>query len=124
MTGKPFEYEAPLSAHGPVAMAAVPAETVDAPEGEAAMEEAQPIVDEVEAETPTASVIPLAAPTAPVATSADAETLNALHARVERLEARVAEQDADLRRVLALVTDWVEKDNQSLAAEIRTIRAA
>jgi general secretion pathway protein A len=119
MAGKPFEYEAPLSAHGPVAMAAVPAEE---PEVLAVVEEAQAIIDEVE--TPTASVIPLSAPTAPVATAADAETLNALHARVERLEARVAEQDADLRRVLALVTDWVEKDNQSLAMEIRNIRAA
>jgi putative secretion ATPase (PEP-CTERM system associated) len=124
MAGKPFEYEAPLSAHGPVAMEAVPAEEVIEPEVVAVVEEAQAVVEEVEAEAPTASVIPLAAPTAPVATAADAETLNALHARVERLEARVAEQDADLRRVLALVTDWVEKDNQSLAAEIRNIRAA
>lgn len=124
MAGKPFEYEAPLSAHGPVAMEAVPVEEVTEPEVVAVVEEAQAVVEEVEAEAPTASVIPLAAPTAPVATAADAETLNALHARVERLEARVAEQDADLRRVLALVTDWVEKDNQSLAAEIRNIRAA
>jgi general secretion pathway protein A len=138
MAGKPFEYEAPLSAHGPVALPvppsvevpveaeaeAVPADEVDEPEVVAVVEEAQAVVEEVEAELPTASVIPLAAPTAPLATAADAETLNALHARVERLEARVAEQDADLRRVLALVTDWVEKDNQSLAAEIRNIRAA
>jgi general secretion pathway protein A len=102
----------------------VPAEEVDEPEVVAVVEEAQAIVEEVEAEAPTASVIPLAASTARAAGAADAETMNALHARVERLEARVAEQDADLRRVLALVTDWVEKDNQSLAAEIRNIRAA
>jgi general secretion pathway protein A len=144
MAGQPFEYEAPLSAHGEVALPvptpapiqeevvaevqAVPADEVYEPEVVAMVEEAQAVIEEVEAvepvQAPTASVIPLAAPTAPVASEADAEVLNALHARVERLEARVAEQDADLRRVLALVTDWVEKDNQSLAAEIRNIRAA
>jgi general secretion pathway protein A len=145
MAGKPFEYEAPLSAHGKVALPvptpvelapvipvldqdeAVPADEVKEPEVVAVVEEARAVVEEVEAvepAAPTASVIPLAAPTAPLPNAPDAETLNALHARVERLEARVAEQDADLRRVLALVTDWVEKDNQSLAAEIRNIRAA
>ena len=77
-------------------------------------------------ELPSASVIAMPAVNnaEPVAHAADAETMNALHARVERLEARVAQQDADLRRVLALVIDWVEKDNQSLAGEIRNIRAA
>jgi general secretion pathway protein A len=126
MAGKPFEYEAPLSAHGVVSMAvpeAVPADEVVEPEVVAVVEVAQQVVDQV-VEAPSASVIPLAAPTAPEPVAANAETMNALHARVERLEARVAQQDADLRRVLALVTDWVEKDNQSLAAEIRNIRAA
>ncbi len=113
MAGKPFEYEAPLSAHGAVSVA-LP-EVVE-----------EELVDDDVLELPTASVITLSAPTSaePVANAADAETMNALHARVERLETRVAEQDADLRRVLALVIDWVEKDNQSLAGEIRNIRAA
>jgi general secretion pathway protein A len=125
MAGKPFEYEAPLSAHGPVAQEAVPAEAVHEPIVVAVVAEAQQVAEQV-VEAPSASVIPLTAPTMaePVAATADAETMNALHARVERLEVRVAQQDADLRRVLALVTDWVEKDNQSLAAEIRNIRAA
>jgi general secretion pathway protein A len=149
MAGKPFAYEAPLSAHGAVSAplpvvvedavvveAAAPdapvivddavfAETVDAPEVVATVEEAQAVVDDV-LELPSAAVIPMAAPLVaePIAHDPKAETMNALHARVERLEARVAQQDADLRRVLALVTDWVEKDNQSLAAEIRNIRAA
>jgi general secretion pathway protein A len=123
MAGQPFEYEAPLSAHGQVALEAVPAETIAEPEVAALVQEAQAVVDSVEA-APVASVIPLSAPTAPPATAADAETMNALHARVERLEARVTQQDADLRRVLALVTDWVEKDNHALAVEIRNIRAA
>jgi putative secretion ATPase (PEP-CTERM system associated) len=126
MAGKPFEYEAPLSAHGVVSMTmpeVVPAEEVAEPEVVAVVAEVQQVAEYV-VEAPTASVIPLAAPTAPEPVAADAETMNALHARVERLEARVAQQDADLRRILALVTDWVEKDNQSLAAEIRNIRAA
>ena len=141
MAGKPFAYETPLSAHGevsgslPVAAEAtvlvaetaeaLPAELVDAPEVKATVEEAQQIVDEV-FELPSASVISLGAPVQPEAAphAADASTMNALHARVERLEAQVAVQDADLRRVLALVIDWVEKDNQSLAGEIRNIRAA
>jgi putative secretion ATPase (PEP-CTERM system associated) len=102
MAIKPFGYEEPLSAHGPVSVAlpeVVPAE---------------------------ASVIPFSAATAgePAASAADADVMSALHARVERLEARVAQQDADLFRLLGLVIDWVEKDNQSLAAEIRNIRAA
>ena len=125
MAGKPFEYEAPLSAHGAVSVALPEVvEAVTEPEiAEVAEEE---FGDGDVFELPSASVITLSAPTMaePVANPADAETMNALHARVERLETRVAEQDADLRRVLALVIDWVEKDNQSLAGEIRNIRAA
>ena len=118
MAGKPFEYEAPLSAHGPVSVAL--------PVVEKAEPEVVAVADDEVFELPSASVIALPTPTTagPVANPADAETMNALHARVERLEIRVAEQDANLRRVLALVIDWVEKDNQSLAGEIRNIRAA
>ena len=129
MAGKPFEYEAPLSAHGevsaPLPVMEVAVDDKAEPEIMELEEEAVVAEDDV-LELPSASVIPLSAPTSaePIANAADAETMNALHARVERLESRVAEQDADLRRVLALVTDWVEKDNQSLAAEIRNIRAA
>ena len=125
MAGKPFEYEAPLSAHGAVSVA-LP-EVVDSSAEPEVVEVAEEELAEEEVfELPSASVITLSVSTSaePVASAADAETMNALHARVERLESRVAQQDADLRRVLALVTDWVEKDNQSLAAEIRNIRAA
>lgn len=138
MAGKPFEYEAPLSAHSDVELVETGAVEEDAEEqaGDAVSDDGageeplalhyqQPAADDV-LELPSASVIamPAASVAEPVAHAADAETMNALHARVERLEARVAEQDADLRRVLALVIDWVEKDNQSLAGEIRNIRAA
>jgi general secretion pathway protein A len=122
MAGKPFEYEAPLSAHGQVAMPVpvtepVAAETVDEPEVAAVVAEAQQVIDDV-VEAPVAPAMSLSSE------AAGAETMTAIHARVERLEARVAEQDADLRRVLALLIDWVEKDNQSLAGQIRNIRAA
>jgi general secretion pathway protein A len=129
MAGKPFEYEAPLSAHGAVSVS-LPEVEETVVEGVAEPEiieiAEEELADDDVLELPSASVITLSAPTSaePVANAADAETMNALHARVERLETRVAEQDADLRRVLALVIDWVEKDNQSLAGEIRNIRAA
>jgi general secretion pathway protein A len=139
MAGKPFEYEAPLSAHGPVSeplpvvddvVAAAAEAEVTAPD-HAELEAEEPeivedVLDDDVLELPSASVIALSTPTSaePTVNATDAETMNALHARVERLEARVAQQDADLRRVLALVIDWVEKDNQSLAGEIRNIRAA
>jgi general secretion pathway protein A len=125
MAGKPFEYEAPLSAHGAVSVA-LPEVVEDVAEPEVVEVADEELAEDDVFELPSASVITLSAPTSaePVANPADAETMNALHARVERLETRVAEQDADLRRVLALVIDWVEKDNQSLAGEIRNIRAA
>jgi general secretion pathway protein A len=123
MAGKPFEYAAPLSAHSAAVGNEEPLVLTEVEADVAAEVEAK---DEAVFELPSASVIamPAMSHAEPVAHAADAETMNALHARVERLEARVAQQDADLRRVLALVTDWVEKDNQSLAAEIRNIRAA
>ena len=129
MAGKPFEYEASLSAHGAVSVALPEVEepvVEDVAEPEIVEVAEEDIATHEVFELPTASVITLSVPTSaePVANPADAETMNALHARVERLETRVAEQDADLRRVLALVVDWVEKDNQSLAGEIRNIRAA
>ena len=129
MAGQPFEYEAPLSAHGEVSVALpkIAAVIEDAVEpAVVAVAEEEIAEDDDVLELPSASVITLSAPTSaePVANAADAETMNALHARVERLEARVTQQDTDLRRVLALVIDWVEKDNQSLAGEIRNIRAA
>ena len=126
MAGKPFEYEAPLSAHGAVSVALPEVVAEDIAEPEIVEVAEDELADNDVFELNSASVIALSAPTSaePVANAADAETMNALHARVERLETRVAEQDADLRRVLALVIDWVEKDNQSLAGEIRNIRAA
>lgn len=133
MAGKPFAYEAPLSAHGNVAVVDAVTESVAQADFDAVNEVEVPVaLADLESgkgdvlELPSASVIAMPAVNSaePVAHAADAETMNALHARVERLEARVAQQDADLRRVLALVIDWVEKDNQSLAGEIRNIRAA
>jgi hypothetical protein len=36
----------------------------------------------------------------------------------------MAAQDVTMRRVLAMLIDWMEKENQSLAARMRDIRAA
>jgi general secretion pathway protein A len=126
MAGQPFEYEAPLSAHGPVSIP-LP-EVVEAPMAvEAPLAVAAPLVPQFDDAPPTASILtlaPIMAPVSNVADTVDSDADHGLHARVERLEAQVAKQDADLRRVLALVVDWVEKDNQALAGKIRNIRAA
>jgi hypothetical protein len=36
----------------------------------------------------------------------------------------MADQDATMRRVLAMLIDWMEKENQSLAQRMREARAA
>lgn len=107
MTGKRFAYEAPLSDHAP-------AEAIAHFERQAAAEVAKP--------TSIAAAAP-AAPPAP-APSVDQAAVAALHSRIERLETHMVEQDAVLRRVLAMLIDWMEKENQTLAGEIRSIRAA
>ena len=48
----------------------------------------------------------------------------ALASRIDQLEARMATQDVTMRRVLAMLIDWMEKENQSLAARMRDMRAA
>lgn len=65
--------------------------------------------------------IPIAAPVPP---AADAAQMQALAARIDQIEARMAGQDVTMRRVLAMLIDWMEKENQSLAARARDIRAA
>ncbi len=160
MAGQPFDYKAPLSAHGEVALAAVepapvvpeiaevPAEVeeepavdvfalpivaepssvdvvevafapVPAPEPLAIVEPVlETVVETAEPETAILAAVPLAA--APVERDDNA----ALKARIVELERQIAEQDVSLRRTLATLTDWMEKENHSLAAELRGIRAA
>jgi general secretion pathway protein A len=174
MAGQPFDYKAPLSAHGevslpavepvvvepvaevepvvaaepevapveepaeipvfaPVAVAAEPVEAeIATPVAEAvAEEEPAPVVAAVEEMPATAEPMLDPAPLAVLAAerrAADRRTDNreaeALKARIAQLEAQIAEQDVSLRRTLATLTDWMEKENHSLAAEVRNIRAA
>lgn len=56
----------------------------------------------------------------PRATSDDGEEASALAAHVAQLEARIAEQDVALRRVLSLLVDWVEGDGRK--PDIASIR--
>ncbi len=54
----------------------------------------------------------------------DNAATQAFVARIEQLEMRMASQDVTMRRVLAMLIDWMEKENQSLAARMRDFRAA
>jgi general secretion pathway protein A len=126
MAGKPFAYEAPMSSRAPVEAFAHQVEPVVEPVGE------EEVVAEAAAPAEPENVVPLAtfiaAPIAqaaePLAASADASETAALQARVEKLEAHMAEQDATMRQVLAMLIDWMEKENRSLASEMRNVRAA
>jgi uncharacterized coiled-coil protein SlyX len=94
MNGKPFEYDATMASQAPFA---------------------EPVA------TKTA---PVAAMAQPVAAAADTAHYQALASRIDQLEARMASQDVTMRRVLAMLIDWMEKENQSLAARMRDMRAA
>lgn len=103
MAGKSFEYEAPMTAAAPVVMpeAAPEPEQVE----EVVAEEAPVVVEE-----PVVEPVALSAPESVAAPSADNAEVEALVARVASLEGRVAEQDAALRRVLAMMIDWMDKE--------------
>jgi general secretion pathway protein A len=174
MAGQPFDYKAPLSAHGEVSLPAVEPVAVEEQVAEveplavaepetASVEEVaafapmvvaeEPVEAEAETEMPVAEKVVEEAP-APVAAAveeapataepmldptplavlaaerraadrrADNREAEILKARIAQLEAQIAEQDVSLRRTLATLTDWMEKENHSLAAEVRNIRAA
>ncbi len=126
MAGQPFDYKAPLSAHGAVSLPAVEADIAEEPVVEEAV---APVEEELSAAETVAveSITPYAAPVVAepaVAAPADSEETEKLKARIAELERQIIEQDVSLRRTLATLTDWMEKENHSLAAEVRNIRAA
>ncbi len=141
MAGKPFSYEAPMSSKAPVAQPLPEAEAEEAaqPAGEAALlpeeveaaveAESLPVPEEVEAAVAAQplrvaeNVVPLVPPV-PVPAASDTAELEVLAARVAQLEARMADQDDTMRRVLAMLIDWMEKENQALAQRMREVRAA
>jgi putative secretion ATPase (PEP-CTERM system associated) len=113
MAGKPFAYEAPMSSKAPVV------QPLPEPEIDEVVEPAFEAAPLPAAE----NVVPLVQPVStPVAV--DAAELATLAARVTQLEAHMADQDATMRRVLAMLIDWMEKENQSLAQRMREARAA
>ena len=127
MAGKPFEYEAPMSAHAPlmevppveeeiaVAEAVEEPEAVDAePDESTVVEIAPPVVAMVKPE-PAAVAEPDAFPQA---------DMGALAVRITALEQRVSEQDAALRRVLAMMIDWMDKEGSFEARFVQNSRAA
>lgn len=136
MAGKPFEYEAPMSAHAPImaspsaveeTTSVEPADervaedsAAEEPVFEAALSafEAAPVEDIV---APSPEPVVAAAAAFPIAAKADRD---ALSARVANLEQRVSEQDAALRRVLAMMIDWMNKDGGVEARVMQASRAA
>ncbi|WRH75551.1 MAG: XrtA-associated ATPase [Sphingobium sp.] len=110
MAGKPFAYEAPMSSQAPALAVDLPAVVVDAAEEPAAA------ID-------SANVVAMPSHLAAVPTISAGVDVS-LQARIAEMEVRMAEQDATMRRVLAMLIDWMEKENHSMAARMRDVRAA
>ena len=128
MAGKPFEYEAPMSARAPL-ISVVPEPKIV----EAAIEH-DVEVDAVSGEEPVAEVLieepaltapsplPLAEPE--LLTVVDNNESENLAARLSVLEQRLGEQDAALRRLLAMMIDWMDKEQSIEARFMQNSRAA
>jgi general secretion pathway protein A len=125
MAGKPFEYEAPMSARAPlmestsVVEETTVAEEVQEPEADVAVE--QPIA---EISAPCVAVVEPESVAAPQSIAALYNDVDALAARIGILEQRVSEQDAALRRVLAMMIDWMDKEGSFEARFVQNSRAA
>ena len=143
MAGKPFEYEAPMSARAPLIVEApgakdeLIAEKVPPAEEEFVADAAnEPAEQDILAELVAKPVKDVVAPLAAVA-QFEPETLaadNPAHepqadmedilVRITSLEQRVSEQDAALRRVLAMMIDWMDTEASVEARFIQNSRAA
>ncbi len=140
MAGKPFEYEAPMSAHGEVFLAEP---VVAEPEAEMASEDIivdqEPMIDEepvfegkpeeflLEEVATDASVFEPATLAAVVTEKVEMQNthyLDALTNRVSALEKHVSNQDEALRRVLAMMIDWMDKESDVQARYSQSSRAA
>ena len=122
MAGKPFEYEAPMSTRAPL-MAAPPAVNI-VEEQEVAPAEIEP---EKTPDLDIAKPFVAAAKPEPVAAASIAMPnagVDALAVRITALEQRVSEQDAALRRVLAMMIDWMDKEANIEARFVQNSRAA
>jgi general secretion pathway protein A len=93
------------------------AAAVNAPEAEAAAEEAPaPGFTVADFSQPPVMMVP-PAPASPEPAFANDEEVDALRAQLAALEARCDEQDAAIRRILGLLIQWVEQDE----AEVRAL---
>lgn len=110
MAGKPFAYEAPMSSQAPALAVDPPVVAVD-------------FAEEPAAAIDSANVVAMPSHLAAVPTISAGGDAN-LQARIAEMEVRMAEQDATMRRVLAMLIDWMEKENHSMAARMRDVRAA
>ncbi len=143
MAGKPFEYEAPMSARAPlVEEAPVVEEALIAKEVAPALEEfiheaayehleeeavAQYVAEPVEQVVAPLAVVAHSEPEPVVTydpTPAPNAAIDALSVRVAALEQRVSDQDAALRRVLAMMIDWMDKEGSFEARYMQNSRAA
>ena len=149
MAGKPFEYTAPMSARAPVPEpvaeeAAVEPETIEeAAAEESVIEEADQVDEIAEEAVPTfivqqsvadeepepEAVIELPKVEVEVAeeqnvVAADAVPSSGEDDRIAALEAKVAEQDAALRRVLAMMIDWMDQEQDTLDRHLAKSKAA
>ena len=119
MAGKPFEYEAPMSARVSYLDEVEEAELVVEPEAEIVAEE----VHQEVAPVSVAAIPEVELEPTPVLPANDAE-VEALTARITALEQRVGEQEAALRRVLAMMIDWMDKEQNADARFVQNVRAA
>jgi general secretion pathway protein A len=125
MAGQPFEYEAPMSARGEVALSLVEeAQPLDEEVSLAATEAFPNFTSSNEIEGNNAAAIDFASHASGMsalllndASEMADETPPALHpshellaGRIDALELRIAEQDQALRRVLAMMIDWMDKE--------------
>jgi general secretion pathway protein A len=142
MAGKPFEYEAPMSARAPLIeevpvardeliVEATPVQEELVPA--AANEHAEEVIVGEQVIKPAEVVFtPLAAvaqfETEPLAADDPAPLpqgdLDAVMVRIAALEQRVSEQDAALRRVIAMMIDWMDKEASAEARYMQASRAA
>ena len=127
MAGKPFEYEAPMSARAPI-VSVVPEPEVVEDEIESEVEpddmpEMEPVAEILIEEPAPIPPAPLPITEPELLTVVDNNEAEALAARMSLLEQRVGEQEAALRRVLAMMIDWMDKE-QSVEARFMQNRAA
>jgi general secretion pathway protein A len=123
MAGKPFEYEAPMTARAPLVS------VIDEPK--LAELDAEPLA-EAPGEVPASLVVIPVSELEPKQESQpqpeiihhDSSETEALAARMAVLEHRLGEQDAALRRVLAMMIDWMDKEHSFEARFMQNSRAA